>query len=196
MGLGRHKGLALSHELDLIRQTNNMVFADVGWAHAAFVGGGGLAAVEAGLAGESRHERMLAGFREIDAGQRLLGGSPAERATAQAHIWRGNELLLEHEQSVTVQDQFERFDKPFTILLDIVTSLDFGAGDALAAVRTVSSFMAFMLAELRWSADVTRFADRWHWIKYDVLPLWKLLDSSDSGLPQRMDRLIADGKID
>jgi hypothetical protein len=193
LGLDRER-FDLGHDLDLIRQTNNQVFADVGWAHAALVGGGGLAAIEAGLAGESRHEQMLEGFREIWAGRTLLADPSADRAAAQARIWRGNELLLRHEQSVTVQDQFAKFERPFTILLDVVTSLDFGAGDPIDALRTVSSFAAFMLTEFRFSADVTRFEDRWHWVKHDVLPLWKVLDANDPGLPARVDRLIAAGR--
>jgi hypothetical protein len=196
LGIEPSEKLALSHELDLIRQTNNMVFADVGWAHAAFAAeGGGLAAVEAGLAGQPRHALMLEGFRELERGRQMLLDASADRAAASAHIWRGNELLLEHEQSVTVQDQFKKFNRPFTILLDVVTSIDFGAGEPLAAARTISSFAAFMLAEFRWSADVTRLADRWHWVKFDVLPLWRLLDSSDPGLSQRVDRLIAAGSL-
>jgi hypothetical protein len=189
------EGLALSHELDLIRQTNNEIFADVGWAHAAFVSeGGGLAAVEAGFADLARHELALAAFREIERGRQLLADPAGDRAAAQALVWHGNELLLQHEQSVTVQDQFVKFSRPFTILLDIVTSIDFGAGEVHAG-RTVSSFAAFMLSESRWSADVTRLADRWHWVKHDVLPLWRLLDSSDPELPARMDRLIAAGGL-
>ncbi len=187
------EGLELGRDLDLIRQTNNQVFADVGWAHAALVGGGGFAAIEAGLAGESRHELMLEGFREIWAGRNQLADPTADRAAAQARIWRGNELLLQHEQSVTVQDQFAKFERPFTILLDVVTSLDFGAGDPLEALRTVSSFAAFMLTEFRFAADVTRFADRWHWVKHDVLPLWRVLDANDPDLIRRIDRLIAAG---
>lgn len=193
LGIEKLDGLALSRELDLIRQTNNLVFADIGWAHAAFVEGGGLAAVEAGLASQPRHELMLEGFREIERGRGMLADPAVEPGAAQARIWRGNELLLHHEQSVTVQDQFAKFDRPFTILLDVVTSLDFGAGEPLAALRTVSSFAAFMLSEFRWSADVTRLSDRWHWVKFDVLPLWRLLDASDPDLPERVDRLIADG---
>lgn len=193
--LEEQEGLALSHELDLIRQTNNQIFADVGWAHAAFVAeGGGLAAVEAGFAGQARHELALEGFREIERARQLLADPAGNRAAAQALAWRGNELLLQHEQSVTVQDQFAKFSRPFTILLDIVTSLDFGAGEVHAG-RTVSSFAAFMLSESRWSADVTRLADRWHWVKYDVLPLWRLIDASDPELPARIDRLIRAGGL-
>jgi len=194
LGIEPPDELVLTRELDLIRQTNNQVFADVGWAHAAFVAeDGGLAAVERGLSGQPRHERMLEGFREIERGRRMLQDAGSDRAAAQEHVWRGNELLLEHEQSVTVQDQFAKLDKPFTVLLDVVTSIDFGAGEPVAGARTISSFAAFMLSELRWPADVTRFEDRWHWVKADVLPQWRRLDSSDPQLPQRIDRLIAAG---
>jgi hypothetical protein len=193
LGIERHDDLALSHELDLIRQTNNLVFADIGWAHAAFIEGGGLAAVEAGLASQSRHGLMLEGFREIESGRVMLLDPAADHTAAQNRIWRGNELLLQHEQSVTVQDQFAKFNRPFTILLDVVTSLDFGAGELLAAARTAASFAAFMASHGRLAADVTHMADRWYWVKNEVLPLWRLLDSSDPDLPQRVDRLIAAG---
>ena len=96
-------------DVELMRLTNNKVFADVGWAHLAYMQQG-LAAVEEILAGQPDYELMLKGFRLINEGKKKLGqakrlnGSHIEErekdankleAEANELIWRGKYLIAQ-----------------------------------------------------------------------------------------------------
>ena len=167
-----------SHDLNVIRQTNNAVFADIGWAHLAYSSpAGGLGAVEAGLPVDSL---MLEGFKTIDRGK---------QSAAEDLIWQGNLLLLKHEQSVTVQAHFARLQQPvFKQFLSSATDIDFDANNFQVDPKTHTSFHQYILPFLPLGAlpDITNFEQRWRWVENEVWRIWKTVETTDQTLPNKM----------
>ncbi len=188
----------LLRDLDLIRQTNNLVFADIGWAHLAYLSpDGGIEVIEEASQQDAVAQSLLEGFREIEMGRRLLNSPNADQTLADAHIWRGNFLLLRHEQFVTVQRQFDRLEESFAIFLSLVTTTDFDANNLTVDWSTHTSFYKYMwtrglfqLAATRSWPDITNVQHRWHWISRRVLPIWKRVDATDRTLRRKMNSLI------
>ena len=188
----------LLRDLDLIRQTNNLVFADIGWAHLAYISpDGGIEAIEAASQDDSVAPALVEGFREIETGRRLLASSEANQSIAAAHIWRGNFILLRHEQFVTVQKQFEQLEKGFAIFLSLATTIDFDANNLTVDWSTHTSFYKYMwtrellmLARTMSRPDITNVQHRWRWIDRRVFPIWKRVDSTDKALRRKMNSMI------
>lgn len=188
----------LLRDLDLIRQTNNLVFADIGWAHLAYLSpDGGIEVIEAAAQDDAVAPALLEGFREIEIGRQLLTSSDPNRALADAHIWQGNLSLLRHEQFVTVQRQFEQLEQGFAIFLSLVTTTDFDANNLTVDWRTHTSFYKYMwtqglltLARTRSWPDITNVQHRWRWISRRVLPIWKRVDATDRTLRRKMNSMI------
>jgi hypothetical protein len=191
---GRRRGSLLA-DLNLIRETNNMVYRDMGWTHLAYASvDGGLSAVEKGLSDLPSHYRLVDGFRLIDEGRKLIDRGrimPGREA-----IWRGNELLLEHEQYCTVQPQFEKLDRGFDTFLTVATMLDFDADNLRIEWSSNTSFFAFMwtrgmplLLRTVSPPDIRRVDHRWYWVANRVYPLWKQVDQSDRNLRLKLTKL-------
>jgi hypothetical protein len=208
-------------DLELIRQTNNLVFEDIGWAHLAYADPkGGIAAVESGLQDEPDCELLLKGFREIEKGRVLLASGPAKKRQAETHFWKGNTLLLKHEQYVIVQSQFDKMAPGMKLFLSLMTFMDFDLEgfrflswsdlvqdahnlwwltlQALGHHPTYTSFIAYMqtdvgakqLAKTRAAADITKIAQRWAWAQHEVLAIWKYIEGNDPQLAQKMQRIM------
>jgi hypothetical protein len=190
--------------LNLIRWTNNRVFGDIGWAHMAYLSPeGGLAALEATLVDQPDYAKMLEGFRKIDQGRQLLDGPAPQKYEAQQLIWDGNELLLEHEQLHTVQNEFEKLDAAFDLFLSFATVMSFNAPYFNVPSREIyvnpfklSSFRLFLwlfglglLARTRSRPNIVRADHRWYWVRHKVLPLWKWVETKDKTLPHKMEKL-------
>lgn len=188
--------------LNLIRETNNCVYRDIGWAHVAYLSRqGGLAALEAELADQPSYERLLTGFRLLDQGRQMLTGSPQQKCEARKLIWEGNELLLEHEQLHTVQNQFEKLDAAFDLFLSFATVMSFnyvnlGSRELYINPFKLSSFRLFLwlfglglLARTHSRPDIVRADHRWYWVRRRVLPLWKWVEERDKMLPDKMEKL-------
>jgi hypothetical protein len=174
----------LVQELELLRTTNNKVYDDIAWAHLAYrAPAGGLAVVEAGLADLSTHQRMLDGFRNIDEGRELLKGNALAQMQGISRIWLGNQLLLEHEQTVMVQPAFEELGPKFEFVLSESTHLKFDAEEFNVFTRYQTSFWLFMFTRgvlflLRTLSlpEIRSLDQRWYWIQKRVLRIWKYLD--------------------
>jgi Protein of unknown function (DUF2515) len=201
-------------DLDLIRKTNNDVYNDIAWAHFAYADGG-IDSIRAAVAGRPRDRLLLAGFTDIDRGQRLTR-SRSRRAEAEDAIWRGNQMLLKHEQLVIVQRHFDHLDPGMDAFLSLMTWMDFdleavlpfpsgwdswkhGAAMLAQVVERsdfhldYTSFYACMtsrglpvLWQTRSLPDIRRFDQRWFWIEQRVLPLWQRVDATDPTLPRKM----------
>jgi hypothetical protein len=181
------------HDWHLIRQTNNEVFADIGWAHLAYASSdGGLSAIEAALADEPNSTMMLEGFRAIDLGRKELADpSPSRQYLARARIWFGNCLLLEHEQLNAVQPNFARLQTcGLKRSVSQMTDMDFDVDDDHADQFTYSSFRQYLQAQGVHSPDIAEFEQRWRWIEGAVAPTWKRVDAQDRRLIERMSRMI------
>lgn len=157
--------------LDLLRLTNTAVYHDLAWAHEAYMDSG-LPAVEQGLQGVPDHELMLEGFRAIDQGRALLSTSGPR---AQELIWRGNTLLLRHEQSGIIQDRLSQIDQLSAQLLSWVVAIDF-SGEIVPEKDSLVRFTRSMERQGRRDGSVAKFADRWLWIEDEILPTWRALD--------------------
>jgi hypothetical protein len=174
--------------IDILRVINTAVFHDIAWAHVAYLNGG-LLEVEAGLAGVPHHELMLEGFREIDRGWQIRPSSDRRGSDA---VWRGNALLLKHEQAGIIQDQLDHFTEPAGALVSRLVALDFDANNLSREEETTVSFQRSMRRHGRSDARVTNFADRWLWIEDEILPMWRRVDEEQPELLLRVDSLKRD----
>jgi len=165
-------------DLDVIRKGNNSIYRDIAWAHAAYLYGG-IPALESGCA-EADREFMLAGFRMIDEGRRLLE-SEAGSGEAGSLIREGNILLLRHEQYHTLQPLFDTVSSAGRVAVSFGSELDFSCGEWNEAGRK-ASFAGFSgyFETLGGKRSITSAPDRWTWIESEVLPAWEAADSSFS----------------
>jgi len=169
-------GDPLLHDVDLLRQTNNHVFADIGWAHLAFLSGeAGMDDIEAGLEPLTTHAGMLEGFRKIAHGK---------QDNLQSLIWEGNHALLQHEQAVVVQPHFSRLSQISDDVLSAITAMNFDAIGLHIDRRRFTSFYVYMwtfglsrLMRTRSFPDIARFDHRWQWASGGVFRLWGELES-------------------
>lgn len=190
--------------LNLIRETNNHVYEDIGWAHVAYLSrDGGLAALEAELADQPDYALMLEGFRTLDQGRRMLAEPSPQKTAAQKLIWDGNALLLKHEQLYTVQNHFDKFDTAFDLFLSFATVMSFNAPyvqlDSLKFhinPLKISSFRLSLwlfgfplLIHTRSRPNIVRPDHRWCWVSKRVLPLWKAVEAQDKALMCKMEKL-------
>jgi hypothetical protein len=179
LGLGVHESLLAlwyQKDLDLLRKINTAVFHDVAWAHLAFRNGGARA-VKAGLERVADHEDVYEGFRKIEEGEQILkthptGANPAARQKGIDAIWKGNELLLRHEQSRIIQEHIQQLSWWFASALSVSILVDFDGDNFALDWLTLTGFARTMIAHGRWG-DITRFEDRWLWIEESILPRWR-----------------------
>lgn len=153
--------------LSLMRETNNAVFDDLGWAHLAFFSpDGGLAAVEEGLSDLSSHEELRDSFRLLEEARR----APRH---AEALAWQAARAMLRHEQRHTVQPRFTQFPRSFRWWLTLTAS---GAFSVPGAPQPRKYFYPYMLRRGRVAPDLTRFEERWDWIDAEIIDLWRATD--------------------
>jgi hypothetical protein len=183
-------------DIELLRMTNNAVYADIAWAHHAFVAEG-IEELRNCLGAEARDQNLLAAFELLHEAKLIIAeGKPSARVLAPELVWKGNALLLEHEQRFTVQPYFQEFDFTFGTALTFTTMLDFDANARSLDRKTLSSFSLFMITwglPLLWRKQcwpkVTDFDQRWFWITRRLLPKWQELDASDALLSAKMKML-------
>lgn len=198
-------------QLELIRRANNAVFAEINATHQAYIApDGGLAAVEAMLANQPTHHRMLDSFRLLDRGIALRDCDPH---AAQEQIWESQMLLADHEQRVILQPIFAQMGPGMQLVMSTFSWMDFGLAGALGSFAAAldwnrladvaeqmatsacqfTSFFGYMYRQRLGHTDfVTALPDfcdfdtRWQWVRDSVLPLWRTIDSSDAGLRERL----------
>jgi hypothetical protein len=185
--LRRQKALLLE-DVNTIRETNNAIFDDIFWVHLAYgTAEDGIGRLRALLGAEPHYAPVLSGFEAIDRGRRLLedGTASAEaRRTADDLIWKGNVLLLEHEQRALVQPNLDRLSCAFARLFSIGSALTFEVRGLRHEISYFTSFYLYALTEgmpqaLRAHAwpRITRFDDRWRWVVTCVVPRFRRVDA-------------------
>ena len=126
--LGRRKVLLIT-DVNRIRETNNAIFDDIFWVHLAYAAAdNGIECLRGLLRAERHYAAVLSGFEAIDHGRRVLedGTAPPEaRRAAEELVWKGNVLLLEHEQRALVQPNLEGLSCAFARLFSIGSALSF-----------------------------------------------------------------------
>ncbi|HEX8736756.1 MAG TPA: hypothetical protein VF721_15600 [Pyrinomonadaceae bacterium] len=188
------------NSLETIRQANNNVFANAGWAHLAYESpDGGIEAVEAGLKddADSSQQFQLEGFRLIDRARKMQLGSEADRKAAEEMFWQGNLLLLKNEQWGVVEQHFSKLDLPLGLGLTITTSLDFDATHLVRDEKTYCEFYSYMwrrgllkLISTFSLPDITLLAHRWLWVENLVFPTWKRVVTTDLEISKKMMRIV------
>lgn len=180
----------LRNDLELVRATNNAVYADIAWAHVAYEQRG-IEELRRCLGSSEDYALLLEGFEYIDSGARSHSNGGED-------IWRGNEALLKHEQERTVQPRFDRFGELFEVALTYFTMLDFDADAERLDLETLSAFSPYMFRHGLESLmdgfslpNVANFRQRWFWITNSLLPEWKRIDAGDPELVQKMTRFVS-----
>jgi hypothetical protein len=175
-------------DLDEIRRGNNNIYADIAWAHAAYLESG-ITEIEKNC-GREEDEYMLKGFRMIDEGALMLkkGGNEDARRM----IREGNVLLLRHEQLNTLQPVFDAISQQGRIVVSFGSELDFSG--AVENVKASFSSYSGYFETLTGNRSVTDREQRWQWIENDVLPAWEKVDCTyceGSGLKKQLEAFVA-----
>lgn len=183
----------LVDDLELIRETNNAVYADIAWAHLAYEEGG-IDEIRRCLQGARGQYLLRSGFEQL---HRAKKSGRIDRALC----WEANALLLEHEQHQTVQPRFQRFDTLFGKALTLATMLDFDGDHRRLDSRTLSAFSLHMLTRglhvlpfTGFFPNVVSFEQRWHWIRFRLLPAWQSVESGGPSLTPIMERFAEYGR--
>lgn len=161
----------LLDDLELIKQGNDAIFNDIGWAHLAY-STGGLKAVAANVR-ESEQGDLLDGFRMLDEGAHQLSGASGEadyRAGAEL-IRKGSVAMLRHEQMNVLPTYFDQMSDLGKIFASVGAWLDFEGATGLNGQPWFGGHYG-ALAIVSGSRSVTNPVDRWEWIERDVLPKW------------------------
>src|ERR671910_25933 len=142
-----------------------------------------------------------AGFEAIDRGRRVLESGAASteaRRVAEDLIWEGNVQLLEHEQRLVVQPNFDRVSRAFARLFSMGSTLSFEVHGFRNERSYFTSFYLYSLTRgttralgARAWPRITRFDDRWRWIETSIVPRFRRFDADvllvDAGLRRIFD---------
>ncbi len=164
----------LRQDLELIRQANEAIFRDTGWAHLAYIRGG-LAAVEACLT-DAEDAQLRDAFRLLDEGVQKLC-HPSTYDAGRILIDQGAVTMLRHEQMTILPPYMERMSDLGRRLASLGSWLAF---EGAVGMLEQPSFSAYFgpLAVLLGTRSITNTADRWQWIEHDVLPKWAQLNGA------------------
>ncbi len=182
--------------LNLLRETNNAVFKDIGWAHEAYVTAG-LQAVEDAIGADKTYEKLKTGFQQIDRGMHL--DETGQSAEAEKAIWDGNMALLNHEQYDVIQPLLKQATVLFDDFLSAATVMAYFVNPFQIHLRKMTVFPLAMLffglpglLAKRSLPDFTDIDQRWFWITQRVVPIFQQLDGGDP-LNAGIEEIIAAG---
>jgi hypothetical protein len=202
---GRRK-LLLIEDVNLIKATNNAIFDDIFWVHLAYIAAeDGIERLRDLLQADRHYAPVLSGFEAIDRGRQVAKDRTASREAQRAAadlIWSGNVGLLEHEQCVVVQPNFDRLSCTFARLISLGSATSF---EVRGVRQEVPYFTAFYLYSLtrgmpralrtRTWPRITRFDDRWRWIVTSVVPRFRRLDADIHLIDATMRRILDEARI-
>src|SRR5262245_9152211 len=200
-----HPGGLLAQDVDTVRATNNAIFDDIFWVHLAYSSAtDGIECLRALLGAERHYAALLAGFEAIDRGRRVLEDETASaeaRRAAEDLIWEGNVQLLEHEQRVVVQPNFDRLSCAFARLFSMGSTLSFEVHGLRHELSYLTSFYLYSLTRgiaqaLRAQAwpRITRFDDRWRWIEASIVPRFRRFDADAHLVDASLRRIFAEAR--
>ncbi|HEX5069482.1 MAG TPA: hypothetical protein VFV78_04635 [Vicinamibacterales bacterium] len=200
---GHPKGRdGLFQELDHMRKAADAFFSEVGWALEAYAApDGGLAAIEAGTAGEPRYDRLRTAFQKIDAGRRLLGDS-STRARGEDLIWEASADIEYFAQAGVLQGFFGSMGRDFDLFMTTFTMMNFQPYSFGFKFWKVTFFDLFMwtgglprvVRTLAWP-NLARLDHRWLWVTRRVFPIWRKVIARDPDLSRNIAALIRAGEM-
>jgi len=153
-------------DLLIIKQANDAIFRDTGWAHLAYIYGG-LAELERCIA-KSDHA-ILTAFRLLDEGAQLLC-KPATFTQGWELVNQATITLLRHEQMTILPPYMAQLSGIGRLIASIGTWMDFTGGGPIGGPSFPTFFgLPAVLSGIRSIANTT---DRWMWIERDLLPTW------------------------
>jgi hypothetical protein len=202
----RRNKLLLLEDVNTIRETNNAIYNDIFWVHLAYaIAENGIEHLRDLLKTDRQHAAILSGFETIDQGRRVLqdATAPTEaRGTARDLIWAGNVQVLEHEQRAMVQPNFDRLTGAFARLISLGSATSFDVRGVRQRAAYFTSFYTYSL--IRGSASpsgahvwprITRFEDRWRWLKGSVVPRFRRLDDDTRLLDAGLQRISDEARL-
>jgi hypothetical protein len=183
--------------LNILRQTNNAVFEDIGWVHEAYAQGG-IAAVEAAIGTNQSLAKLKLAFGQLDAGSRLqMQGNTVE---AYELIWKGTWTLVDREQRDIIQPRLDRATVLFETFLSSATILQYWANPFHVHPNKMTVFplatLVFNWRILLHQKSLPEFRDleqRLAWIFDRVVPIFQRLDGSDPEINASIEEIIAAG---
>lgn len=176
----------LLEDLRVIKQANDAIFNDTGWAHLAYIHGG-LEALEACLTADEERP-LLEAFRMLDEGARRVC-DPATLEEGRALIDQAAVAMLRHEQMTILPPYMERLSDLGRRLASLGTWLDFEGLSGLMGQPSFSGYFG-LPAVLLGTRSIANAQDRWTWIENDLLPRWFALSAAyREGCP--LDRRLA-----
>jgi hypothetical protein len=202
----RRNKMLLLEDVNTIRETNNAIFSDIFWVHLAYATTeNGIEHLRDLLTAERQHAALLSGFEKIDQGRRGLqdATAPAQaRRRASDLIWAGNVQLLEHEQRVMVQPDFDRLSCAFARLISLGSATSFDVRGVRQRTGYFTSFYTYSLVRggaslsgARQWPRITRFEDRWRWLEESVVPRFRRLDDDPSLLDAGLARISNEARV-
>lgn len=166
----------LLDDLELFKQANDAIFADIGWAHLAYASAG-LKALEPNMA-TSAQAPLLEAFRMLDEGVQRLQTPAGYQAGAEL-IQQGSVAMLRHEQWHVLPPYMERISPLGQLFASLGAILSFEGGAAMSDQIAFSGYFGLMPVLSR-GRSVANTADRWEWIEQSMLPCWARLDAAYS----------------
>ncbi|MCX7860125.1 MAG: hypothetical protein N2385_08545 [Chloroflexus sp.] len=153
-------------DLLIIKQANDAIFSDTGWAHLAYIHGG-LAELERCVA--SADHAILAAFCMLDEGARQLC-EPDTFAQGWELVNQATIALLRHEQMTILPPYMAQLSDIGRLIATLGTWMDF-TGNGPAGGPSFSNFFG-LPAVLSGARSIANTTDRWTWIERDLLPAW------------------------
>ena len=178
----------LLNDLEVIKQANDAIFADIGWAHLAYARGG-LHAVEPYLHLPEQAELRDA-FQMLDEAVHLLGDS-ANYAAGHALMRQSAVAMIHHEQMCILPPFLAQMSDQGRVMASFGARLDFEGAPDLTKQSWFSGYFSPMDVVGR-QRSMANSADRWEWIEHDLLPKWDRVDAGyheQSALHHRLQAL-------
>lgn len=171
-----HEGATaqLLEDLKVIKQANDAIFNDTGWAHLAYIHGG-LEALEACLTADEERP-LLEAFRMLDEGAHRLC-DPSTFKEGRALIDQAAVAMLRHEQMTILPPYMERLSELGRRLASLGTWLDFEGASGPMGQPSFSGYFG-LPAVLLGTRSIANTQDRWTWIENDLLPRWFALSAA------------------
>ena len=193
--LGRWQALRLA-DADRIRRTNNEIFDDIFWAHLVYDGH------EPGL---DELERLVEGtpygpiadaFRRMSDGRRLGPGT----AEARDVVWDANVRILEHEQRVMVQPNFDRLSCAYARIFSFGATAGLDVEGLRRFTAVLTSFYGYSLRRgIRRPGRsgpplMTSFEDRWAWLEGSIMPRFRRYEGAGEGLRRTLTAIVREAR--